>query len=514
MKAKVLLISAVLILASLISISQPAIQWQRSLGGSGIDDGNAIVQTSDGGYLVVGTSDWNDGDVHGNHGQTDFWVVRLSALGDTLWERSYGGSLFEEAYSVGETNDHGFILAGFSSSSDGDVTVNHGQFDYWIVKLDSAGILQWQRSFGGSGDDIAYCVKQTFDGGYIVSGSSVSNDGDVTGNHGDDDYWIVKLNGSGDLIWQKSLGGSSYDIPGIISQTKDSGFIVNGFTFSNDGQVTGNHGNEDYWVVRLDKTGNLLWAECLGGGGEDYGFTALELEDGGFIAGGYAASSDGQVSGNHGLDDYWLVRLNDTGGIVWSTCLGGSDVENGCDVKITPTGEFIVAGISYSSDQQVTHSHGEGDYWIVRVGTTGNLIWEKALGGSSEDEAHSLALTGDGGAIVAGYSLSNDGDVTGNHGDHDFWVVKLSSFTGIADAGHNDLLPVYPNPAKDQIAIGASKTVSGIRLTDMNGLDIPVQARSQGDQTIINTSALPAGVYLLSFNLDGTPVTRKIVIER
>ena len=189
-------------------IQAPAIEWERSYGGSSGDFARAIQQTADGGYIVVGFSHSQDGDVTENHGKFDFWIVKLNLKGNIVWQKSLGGSRADTAHSVQQTTDGGYIVAGYSNSDDGDVSGHRGMYDYWVIKLDAEGNLIWQRTLGGKGMDMATSVQQTKDGGYIAIGFSYSDDGDVSGNHGDSDYWVVKLNGEGDIIWQKSLGGS------------------------------------------------------------------------------------------------------------------------------------------------------------------------------------------------------------------------------------------------------------------------------------------------------------------
>src|ERR1043165_357284 len=172
------------------------------------------------------------------------------------WQKSFGGTGTDYAASIQQTTDCGYIVAGQSYSIDGDLTINHGLNDYWIVKLDTAGSLEWQTDLGGSDYDLANSIQQTSDGGYVVAGYSKSNDNDVSGNHGLNDFWVVKLDMNGSLSWQKSLGGSGVDMAHSIQQTSDGGYIVAGISNSNDNDVSGNHGDFDYWVVKLDVDGN------------------------------------------------------------------------------------------------------------------------------------------------------------------------------------------------------------------------------------------------------------------
>ncbi|OAA31353.1 hypothetical protein AT15_07600 [Kosmotoga arenicorallina S304] len=404
-----------------------AIQFAKALGGSDEDVAFSIIQTRDGGYVVAGYTKSNDGDVSGNHGGFDYWVVKLDGTGATQWQRCLGGSSYDYAISIIQTNDGGYVVAGWTASNDGDVSGNHGYYDYWVVKLNNTGAIQWQKCLGGSYNDWAKSVYQTNDGGYVVAGITYSSDGDVSGNHGYSDYWVVKLDSTGNIQWQKCLGGSYNDWAESIIQTSDGGYVVAGFTESNDGDVTGNHGERDYWVVKLDGTGDIQWQRCLGGSGDDYAWSIIQTRDGGYVVAGITYSNDGDVSGNHGYYDYWVVKLNNTGAIQWQKCLGGSSYDYAISIIQTNDGGYVVAGWTASNDGDVSGNHGYYDYWVVKLNNTGAIQWQKCLGGSSYDFVYSIIQTNDGGYVVAGYTDSNDGDVSGNHGGLDYWVVKLDS---------------------------------------------------------------------------------------
>jgi len=390
------------------------IQWQKSLGGSGHDFGESIQQTTDGGYIVTGRTESNDGDVSANQGEPDFWIVKLDGSGNIQWQKNLGGSDWERAYSIQQTSDAGYIVAGYTSSNDGDVSGNHGGSDLWIVKLDGLGNIQWQKSLGGSESEQPKSIQQTTDGGYIVAGTTRSNDGDVSGNHGETDYWIVKLDGSGSILWQKSLGGSDLESAESIQQTTDGGYIVAGTTRSNDGDVSGNHGGSDYWIVKLDGSGTIQWQKSLGGSENEGAESIQQTFDEGYIVAGSARSNDGDFSGNNGIHDFCIVKQDGSGTIQWQKCLGGSGRDEPYSIQLTTDGGYIVAGTTESNDGDVSGNHGEGDFWIVKLDESGSIQWQKSLGGSEEDFARSIQLTIDGGYIVAGWTWSNDGDILGN----------------------------------------------------------------------------------------------------
>ena len=358
-----------------LSICQPTIQWQKSLGGSDVDYGGPIQQTNDGGFIVAGRPKSNDGDVSVNYGLEDYWIVKLNDIGTIEWQKSLGGTASEIPQSILQTTDGGYIVAGFSRSNDGDVSGNHGSADCWVVKLTSIGAIEWQKSLGGSGYESAISIQQTNDGGYILAGNSNSNDGDVSGNHGNDDFWVAKLSVMGTLEWQKSLGGSSYDYGYFIEQTNDGGYILSGTSLSNDGDVSGNHNSQDCWVVKLSSIGAIEWQKSLGGSSADSGGPIQQTNDGGYIFAGMSSSNDGDVSGNHGGLDYWIVKLTSIGAIEWQKSLGGSFPEYANSIIQTNDGGFIVSGTSGSNDGDVSGNHSTADNytsydcWLVKLNT-------------------------------------------------------------------------------------------------------------------------------------------------
>ena len=413
----------------------PFIQWQTTLGGTNPDEASCIQQTNDGGYIIAGYSFSINGDITGHLGNSDYWVVKLNSTGVIQWQKSLGGSNYEEAHSIQQTSDGGYIVAGFSFSYDYEVTGHHsfsGSDDYWIVKLDAIGNIQWEKSFGGTSNDEAYAVQQTSDGGYIVAGFAYSSDGDVIGHHGPNgglpDYWILKLNTIGDIQWQQSLGGSGDDEAYAVQQTSDGGYIVAGYSYSLDGNVTGNHGDDDYWIVKLSAGGSLQWQKSLGGVQKDHANSIQQTSDGGYIVAGWSHSIGGDITGHHGpinVADYWVVKLGIGGTILWQKSLGGTDIDEAYSIKQTPDGGYVIAGLSYSNDNDVTGNHGNADYWIVKLSSGGVIQWQKSLGGTGRDGANSVIRITGGGYVIAGYTESSDGDVTNFHGNRDYWVVKL-----------------------------------------------------------------------------------------
>ncbi len=402
------------------------ISLQKCLGGSSTDQGYAVISVSDGGYLAAGYSQSTDGDVSGNHGSSDVWVIKMDPSGTVQWQKCFGGSNSDYSYSAIQTIDGGYLTGGLTYSNDGDVSGKHGGSDLWVVNLDPSGNLQWQKCLGGSLSDWAESVIQTRDGGYLAGGSTYSNDGNVSGNHGNSDGWIVKLDSLGNLQWQKCLGGSSSDWVNSVIQTTDGGYLVATVAYSNDGNVSGNHGQSDYWIVKIDENGNLIWQKCFGGSDNDLAESIIQTTDGGYLIGGMSSSQDGNVSGNHGSGDYWVVKLDGGGNLQWQKCFGGSSGDWAESVIQTADGGYLVGGFSASSDGDVSGNHGSGDYWVVKLDDEGNLQWQKCLGGSQFDYLYSLIQTTDRQYLTVGYTYSNNGDVTGNHGRTDYWLGRIT----------------------------------------------------------------------------------------
>lgn len=498
---------------SKIYSQSPDIQWQKSIGGSLDDQSKLIRQTQDGGYIIAGSSRSNDGGITGNHGQLDCLIIKLDAVGNIQWQKSYGGNLSDVANSILQTPDGEYIFAGTTSSTNGDVTGNHGSSDYWVVKLDQSGNIQWQKTYGGSGSDQATSISLTTDGGYIVAGDSSSNNGDVSGNHGNYDFWVVKLNSTGDIQWQKSYGGSNHEYAGTIKQTLDNGYIMTGTTLSNNGDVTQNNGLRDYWVIKIDVSGNLQWQKSYGGSGFDEAFDVIQAQDGNYMVAGHAISSDGQVSDYKGSRDFWILKLDLSGNLLWQKTFGGSSIDGAFSINQTLDGGYIVGGYSQSTDGDVTVNFGNLDYWIVKTDSSGNLQWQKSLGGTLYDQLFSVQQTSDSGYVLVGNIISSDGNISSNNGMYDIWVVKLGSNLGVED-DKNILQPAfYPNPAKDFVHIDNLPKDTNVSIIDISGRKV-FSNKYHDEKAVINISSLSDGVYMIIAENKGTPIlSEKLVIK-
>lgn len=313
-------------------------QWENCMDNAGFEsEANSIQQTKDGGYIAAGSK--------GSF--TDLFIVKFDGKGKIVWQKSLGGSNFDEAESIQQSGDGGYIAAGYTWSNNGDVKNNHSNAkDFWVIKLDDKGKVQWQKCLGGKGYDVANSIRQTSDGGYIAAGYTNSNNGDVKGIHGEFDGWVVKLDDKGKIQWQKCLGDKKEDEVVGVRQTADGGYIVAMNTeVENDG--------EDCQIVKLGGKGEIEWQKCYGGRGFQNVHDIKQTMDGGYIAAGITVDSD--LKGYGGNQDYWIIKLDNKGELEWQKCLGGEYSEFAAGIEESNDGGYIVSGTASS-------------IWIVKLG--------------------------------------------------------------------------------------------------------------------------------------------------
>ncbi len=501
--------------------AQPAIEWAKCYGGSFDERANSIVEASNGDYFIAGSTSSDDGNVTGFHGvvngTSDFWIIRIDSSGNLLWQKCYGGTSEEKGISICKTFDNGFIIAGNSYSTDGDVTGNHGGSDYWIIKIDSSGNLLWQKSYGGSNDDFANSIIQAKDSGYVIAGYTASNDSDVTGNNGMEDFWVLKIDTVGNIIWQKCFGGSSHEFGKTIEQSSNGNYFVSGVAYSNDSVVSGNHGGSDYWLIQIDSVGNLLSQKCFGGTySEEQG--AFEFtSDNGFIMSGTSFSNDGDVSGNMGLGDFWIVRVDSQFNIVWQRCLGGSGDEFYSFAKETSDGGCIVTGTTDSQTDLLPYNyHGYNDIELIKLDSLGNTEWQWCYGGTVNDNALAILPTPDINYLVTGFSSSSNGDVTGQHSVlemyHDYWIMKTGNTIAEVSEIKNSKpeITIYPNPTNSSFAIKniSSNQSSMLQIINPIGEVVYTEILFGKNNCIVNANLLQ-GIYFVKINDN----VRKLIVE-
>jgi len=353
-----------------------ATYFAKTYGGTDDDWAYSVQQTSDGGYILAGGT-WSFGEVYLN-----IFLIKTDANGNITWAKTYGGAIDDIAYSVQQTSDGGYIVAGGTESfgAGGDI---------FLIKTDANGNITWAKTYGGTYGDGASSVQQTSDGGYIVAGYIGFYD--ASEDKYNFDIFLIKTDANGNIIWAKTYGGTSWDGASSVQQTSDGGYIVAGNTLSFGASGT------DIFLIKTDENGNIQWAKTYGGTDWDWAYSVQQTSDGGYIVAGYTYSfgADG---------DIFLIKTDANGNIIWAKTYGGTDVDLAYSVQQTSDGGYIVAG--------TTSSFGAGAVFLIKTDANGNIIWAKTYGGTYFVGASSVQQTSDGGYIVAGetYSFGADND--------------------------------------------------------------------------------------------------------
>ncbi|MEP7373312.1 MAG: gliding motility-associated C-terminal domain-containing protein [Chitinophagaceae bacterium] len=347
------------------------IQWEQSFGGTGYESARDIVQTSDGGYMVLGETNSTDGGVIAGFGGTkDIWLLKLGAAGNLIWQKRYGGTGLDIGNHIEITSDGGFLIAASTSSNDGNIHGNHGTGGYTdgaLIKITAAGAVQWSKCYGGSKNEELFDFE-IINGKTYLAGFTNSIDGDIPPDQKNYDVWLLALDANGNKIFSKIYGGSQNDVAYSMTKGADGTLTLAGYTTSNDGDVSGARGSQDYWVTNIDLNGKLNWQKVLGGTDADYANTIVTDKDSGYIVGGISYSDDGDITNALGEGDYWTVKLDAEGKLVWKHNWGGGGSDHlRYMINDTARNEYYLAGDSESGDGDFTDSKGETDFAIIKL---------------------------------------------------------------------------------------------------------------------------------------------------
>ena len=459
-----------LVLSPVITFGQYEINWEKNYGGSEGDWANDMIKSPEGGFIVCGGTNSNNFDISGLHGINDAWVIKLNENGAIEWQKNYGGSKWEVATSIQATVDEGYIIAGSSDSQDNDVSNNYGQDDFWVFKIDQLGNLVWERNYGGSGVDLPEIIIQTADQGFMVVGGTNSFNQDVSSNFGENDIWILKIDASGAIQWEKSYGGSKMENAFKVIAI-DNGYMVVGASNSSDGQVIANHGAYDFWVLKLDLQGNLIWNKNFGGSGSDFAHDIIEIGNDEFFILGTSNSNDLDVTFNNGDDDFWLIKINSNGELLWEKNYGGSDQDRPASIIKNETGGYFLLGETYSMDGDVSIMKGWSDYWVFEIDSDGQIIWERTYGGNSLDAPTKLIQYSNDILVAAGLTTSETFDVSQNYGPADIWVVNLKNISSSIEDNDVNFVSIFPNPTSDHLyfEFGKSTSIDKVNIFQING---------------------------------------------
>jgi hypothetical protein len=350
------------------------------------------------------------------------------------WQSCFGGSEFDYATDMVEFNNKFYIL-GNTFSDDGDIFLLHGENDYWLVCTDNQGNMLWERTYGGSESDGTCRILSTGKGYFYLLGTAFSSDGDITNDPyiGSPDYWIVKIDSLGNIIWDKIAGGSAGETLWTGALTSDGGLIAIGQTSSNDGDISVFYGANESWMVKISSDGKLEWDFTIGTDFADISQAIIQTSDGGYLVGGSSMLGQGgniTCVPHSSMADAILTKLDADRNIEWQQCFGGSD-HDGIYQIIELSDGYVFSAYTASHDGDVTGYHGNTDIWIVKIDFFGNIIWEQCFGGSNGEVAHNIFQKNNSEMSIFGQTRSNDGDVSGNHSqseyDHDIWMFSINN---------------------------------------------------------------------------------------
>lgn len=408
----------------------PQINFVKTFGGSLNESARSIIKTTDDGYAILGFTQSMDGDIIDKSDTSfDYYLLKFDANDNLQWSKTYGGANIDQGSKIIQTLDGGFALIGSSSSSDGDVSTNEGFNDLWLVKLDISGNISWEKSYGFPGDDLGFSIIQLADGRFFVSGvldvSGSGGAGNDRALHAGGDYWGLKLDNNGNKIWRRYFGGSFTDAAFDVAATDDGGFILIGSSDSDDVDITNNKGGYDFWIVKIDTNGNIVWEKSFGGSQIDEARSITKTTDGNYLIVGDSRSNDQEISNSKGAADMWLIKISNSGMIIWEKSFGGSSFDVARNISPTADGGFLLSGSSRSQDGDVEINKGQNDVWLVKINNSGVLEWQKTVGGSEIDFAYDAVELNNGTIIIAGESNSNDGDIIENKGFTDILITKI-----------------------------------------------------------------------------------------
>lgn len=479
---------ALLTISQITNAAAPDTLWTKAYGGTNDDVGYSVAETLDSGFIVVGTT-YTFG-----AGNGDVYVIRTNSSGDTLWTKTFGGTLSDMGYSVSKTLDKGFIIAGTIASPTSGC-------DVYLVRIDSTGDTVWTRAFGGINSDYGAYASGTSDSGFVATGKTFSF------GAGSCDAYLVKTNSSGDTSWTRTFGGTAWDEGSYVSETPDSGFIIVGKTESSGA------GMGDVYLAKTNSHGDSLWAKTFGGTGEDYGTSLSETPDSGFIVTGCTQSFGA------GNADVYLIRTKPSGDTLWTKTFGGTHYDAGYSISKTSDSGFIIGGTTASSGA------GSWDFYLIKINPSGSAVWTKTVGGTNTDEGCSALETQDKGIVITGTTNSFG---IGTTAYSNVYLVKIKPEVGIEESTNpqsptpNPQLQISRNPFRSNTIISYSLpfTIDCLRLTicDVSGRTVKTlinELKPAGAYTLnFDAKDLPSGIYFAELKAGNYRETKKLVLMK
>lgn len=507
-------------------LANAQITFQKLYHGIGDYYGTYLLQTNDSGYVMAGAVS------NGTVSPHDFYLIKTNVFGDTLWTKTYGGVADDFCYSIEQTAvDSGYLLVGYTES------FGTGSKDVYLIKTDFNGNALWSKTYGGTGDDVGYCVRETSDSGFIIVGYTKSF------GSGLEDIYVIRTNNVGDTLWIKTIGGVGNENGWSILETNDSAFVLTGFTGSFGS------GDADVYLIKINSSGTLLWSKTYGGIAVDVGYSVLQADDKGFIISGYTTSFGA------GYRDVFLIKTDSTGNALWSKTYGDTLNDEGLYLKQTSDGGYIIVGYRQFSPNL------DFNVYLIKCDSHGDTLWTKFFGGTYE-AGLSILQAVDGGYAISGYSrlsftgysdaylikTDSSGDVgcyknfyptvlstplifvtypativssgtfitnplalIGNAGT----ITSLCSNVAISEIGNDNIFSISPNPSSDNLAILFERPImkGKIEILNILGKDIYSENIFNESKKEININNISDGLYFVKVFSGGKCYCKKLIIE-
>jgi len=420
--------------APIVQNSEVENEHIKTLGGSKNESAQAVTKTTDGGYAILGYTQSKDGDITNKSNESyDYWVIKYDATNQLQWQKTYGGSGDDRGADLVQTSDGGYAVIGKSKSNDFDVSENAGFDDFWITKLTENGAISWEKTYGFAGSDTPNSIIQTNDNGFLLTGvldvSASNGQGNrqttMSQRHAGGDYWVIKLNANGEREWSNYYGGSFTDTAYDAIQTEDDDYIIAGSSDSNDVDISNTNGGYDYWVIKISSTGSLIWEKSFGGSEIDEARAICQTSDGNYLIVGDTRSDNLDVSQTNGAADLWLIKITPEGTLLWEKTMGGTNFDVGRSISKTQDNGFLISGSSRSNDGNLTTNKGQNDAWVLKIDRAGDLEWQKSIGGSETDFFNAVVELNNQTIVAVGDSNSSNEDISENKGFTDLLILKL-----------------------------------------------------------------------------------------
>ncbi|MCF8334376.1 MAG: T9SS type A sorting domain-containing protein [Bacteroidales bacterium] len=543
---KLIILILIFIGSSVFTQSQPLeIQWQQCYGSSDNDFANDMV-LYDNHYYIVGSTNAADGDVSSLHGGDDIWLIKTDTLGHLIWEKTFGGSGYDAGYGISRSGKD-LIIAGTSGSTDGDVENSpYEASNFWVIKVDTSGRLLWEKMFGGNYRDEVIRSTGTHDGGIIAVGCTASDDGDVSNYYYLWDGWVVKLDSTGKIEWDYTIGTTmSNDYSQAVIQTSDSGFLVGSASWAEgSGSIhcQAYENTAEAILFKFDKHGEVEWQRCYGGSNHEGVYELIECDDG-YIFTSHGGSDDGDCEGcgYHSVgypnqpSDVWTVKTDFQGNIQWHRCYGGSGDDYLRNIfPVEQYGGYILFGRTYSTTEygpngDVSDNPSISQYnpslWVIQIDSTGELMYERCIGGEGEDWMRYAVVQKNWHTyMVAGMSTwgpSHDVacDIYDEH--ENFWLFELrDKSVGMPEiAEPESKLKAYPNPAKKQVTftytLARSIKQGTLEIRNPSGTLMKRMAlRKPNGEKSVSTRHWSPGIYFYTLRTNDDITSGKLVIVK